>query len=60
MKQLVLKNRFTLLTTVILAYVFVLVLEGVLAGREPELLKFENSLFELNLEQLQEISDRWL
>lgn len=60
MKKIILKNRFTLLGTIILAYTFLLVAEGLVTSREPELLRFDNSLFELNLEELSEISDRYL
>ncbi|MFT4860873.1 MAG: hypothetical protein ACI95C_000071 [Pseudohongiellaceae bacterium] len=57
MKALVLKNRFTLLATCLFVYVITLVVEGVATGREPDLLHFDNSLFELNLLELQELSD---
>lgn len=60
MKKLVLKNRFTLLGTVILSYVAVLMLEGYVTGREPDLLRFDNSLFELNVKELQEMSEQFL
>ncbi|MFT6401101.1 MAG: hypothetical protein ACJAY7_000739 [Pseudohongiellaceae bacterium] len=60
MKKIILKNRFTLLATIILAYVLLLVIEGVVTSREPALLRFDNSLFELNLEELNEISDRFM
>jgi hypothetical protein len=56
MKALILKNRFTLLVTCLLAYVLVLVVEGFVTGRTPDLLHFDNSLFELNLLELQELS----
>lgn len=59
MKKIILKNRFTLLATVLLAYVFLLVVEGLVTSRTPELLHFDNSLFELDLEELREISDRF-
>jgi len=60
MKKIIFKNRFTLLTTTILAYVLLLVIEGMVTSREPALLRFDNSLFELNLEELNEISERFL
>jgi hypothetical protein len=57
MKKIILKNRFTLLAAIILAYTALLVVEGLVTSREPALLRFDNSLFELNLEELTEISD---
>lgn len=57
MKKLVLRNRFTLLGTVLLAYISVLVVEGLVTDRKSDLLIFDNSLFELNVKQLQEIND---
>jgi uncharacterized protein YjeT (DUF2065 family) len=60
MKKIILKNRFTLLTTIMLAYVLLLVIEGMVTSREPALLRFDNSLFELNLEELNEISNRFM
>lgn len=60
MKKIILKNRFTLLATIILAYISLLVIEGLVMDREPELLRFDNSLFELNLEELRDISDRYM
>lgn len=60
MKKIILKNRFTLLAVIILAYIALLVIEGLVTNREPELLNFDNSLFELNLKELTEIGDRLL
>ncbi len=57
MKAVILKNRFTLLATCLFVYVVTLVIEGLATGREPDLLHFDNSLFELNLLELQQLSD---
>jgi hypothetical protein len=59
MKALILKNRFTLLVTCLLAYITILVVEGFVTERTPDLLRFDNSLFELNLLELQELSERF-
>jgi hypothetical protein len=59
MKALILKNRFTLLLTCLTVYVVTLVVEGLITDRQPELLKFENSLFELNILELQELGKRF-
>lgn len=57
MKAIILKNRFTLLATCLVAYVAILVVEGFITDRQPELLRFDNSLFELNLLELQQLSE---
>jgi hypothetical protein len=54
-KQLVMRNRFTLLLAVLLSYMLLLAIEGFLSGREPDLLRFDNSLFSLDLRELQEL-----
>jgi len=57
MKAVILKNRFTLLATCIVVYIATIVIEGWVTGREPDLLRFDNSLFELNLLELQELDE---
>ncbi|MFK7862829.1 MAG: hypothetical protein AB8B95_01240 [Pseudohongiellaceae bacterium] len=60
MKNLVFKNRFTLLLTVLLAYVSLLVVEGLVTDRQPDLLRFDNSLFELNVEELRNLNETFM
>ena len=55
MKDIILKNRFSLLATVLSAYIIVVVMEGAVTGREPDWLRFDNSLFTLDLRQLDEL-----
>ncbi len=57
MKDLVLKNRYTLLLTVILAYVILIVVEGAITDRQPDWLLFDNSLFTLDLRDIEELSN---
>jgi hypothetical protein len=57
MKALIFKNRFTVLITCLIAYVFIIVAEGLITDREPELLRFDKSLFELNILELQELAE---
>ncbi|NKB35449.1 MAG: hypothetical protein GKR91_20305 [Pseudomonadales bacterium] len=52
MKDIILRNRYSLLTTVLAAYVLVVVIEGAVTGREPDWLRFDNSLFTFDLRQL--------
>ncbi|MEX0617632.1 MAG: hypothetical protein WDZ76_09930 [Pseudohongiellaceae bacterium] len=51
LKRLVLRNRYTLLLTVILAYVGVIVIEGTLTGREARVFDLENPYFDINIDQ---------
>ena len=54
MKDLILKNRYTLLVTVLTVYMAVLVAEGAITGREARVLDFENPFFDLNINNLEE------
>ncbi|MDD9894325.1 MAG: hypothetical protein OXU66_08540 [Gammaproteobacteria bacterium] len=55
MKDIILKNRYTLLVTVLAAYILVLVVEGAITDRQPDWLKFDNSLFTLDVRELREL-----
>lgn len=57
MKNLILKNRYTLLMTVLAVYVLVLVAEGAITGREARVVRFDNPFFDLNLNNLQEFME---
>lgn len=54
MKDLILKNRYTLLVTVVAVYMAVLVAEGAITGREARVLDFENPFFDININNLEE------
>ncbi len=58
MKDIILRNRYTLLVTVLLVYVLVLVAEGAITGREARVLDFNNPFFDLNINNLDEFSER--
>jgi len=57
MKDLILKNRYTLLLAVLSFYVLVVVLEGIITDRQPDWLRMENSLFSVDLRDLDEWED---
>lgn len=57
MKDLILKNRYTLLLAVLSFYVIVVVLEGIITDRQPDWLRMENSLFSVDLRDLDEWED---
>jgi hypothetical protein len=58
MKDAILKNRFTLLLSVLLVYVLVLVVEGAITGREGTLFDFENPFFEIRINNLEDFQER--
>ncbi len=58
MKNLILRNRYTVLLTTLIVYVVVLVAEGAITGREPQSVKFENPYFDLNLNNFEEFRER--
>jgi hypothetical protein len=57
MKNLILKNRYTLLLSVLSVYVAAVVIEGIITDREPDWLKFDNSLFTLDLRDIGDLAD---
>ncbi len=57
MKNLILKNRYTLLLSVLSVYVVVVVIEGAITDREPDWLKFDNSLFTIDLRNIGDFAD---
>jgi len=58
MKNIILKNRYTLLVTVLTVYIVVLVIEGFITGRQAQVLDFENSFFDLNIKDLEGLRER--
>jgi hypothetical protein len=57
-RALVLKNRYSVLVTTIAVYVLVVVLEGVLTGREARVIDLDNPYFELNIQDFEEFRER--
>ncbi len=49
MRDIILRNRYTLLLTTLVAYMAVLVAEGAITGREARIVDFENPFFGLNV-----------
>ena len=47
-RNLVLKNRYTLLLSVLTLFVAAVVIEGAIVGREPRIIEFENPYFDFN------------
>jgi len=58
MKDLILRNRYTLLLTTLLVYMGVLVAEGMITGREARTIEFENPYFDLNVNEFEEFRER--
>jgi len=52
--KIILRNRYTLLLSVLAAYILVLVIEGALTGREARVVNFENPFFDLNVKNMEE------
>ena len=48
MKNLILRNRYTLLVVTLIVYMGVLVTEGMITGREARVIEFENPYFDFN------------
>ena len=58
MKNLILRNRYTLLVVTLIVYMGVLVAEGMITGREARVIEFENPYFDLNLNNLENFRER--
>ena len=57
MKNLILRNRYTLLLSTLIVYIVVLVAEGAITGREAMSVEFENPYFDLNLNNFEEFRE---
>lgn len=49
MKQIILKNRYTLLLFVLGSYLLAIVVEGLITGREPNFFNLDNPFFEIKI-----------
>ena len=58
MKNILLKNRYTLLLSVLVVFMVVLVAEGAITGREARVIDFENPFFDLSINDFEEFRDR--
>ncbi|PCI77742.1 MAG: hypothetical protein COB20_07460 [SAR86 cluster bacterium] len=58
MKDLILRNRYTLLLATLIVYMGVLVAEGMITGREARVIEFENPYFDFNMNEFEGFRDR--
>ena len=58
MKDIILRNRYTLLLATLIAYMGIIVVEGMITGREARLIEFENPYFDFNLNEFEGFRDR--
>jgi len=50
----VLRNRYTLLVTVLVSYILIIVIEGEITDREPQAYTFENPYFDFDVNTTEE------
>lgn len=58
MKDLILRNRYTLLLATLIVYMGVLVAEGMITGRKARLIEFENPYFDFNMNEFEKFRER--
>ncbi|GJM12114.1 MAG: hypothetical protein DHS20C12_05170 [Pseudohongiella sp.] len=58
MKNTILKNRYTLLLVTLIAYMGVIVAEGMITGREARVIEFENPFFDFNTNDFEQFRER--
>ncbi len=58
MRDMILRNRYTLLLVTLIAYMGILVVEGMITGREARFIEFENPYFDFNLNDFEGFRDR--
>lgn len=58
MKEMILKNRYTLLLATLVIYMGALVAEGMITGREARVLEFENPYFDFNVNEFEQFRER--
>lgn len=58
MKDLILRNRYTLLVVTLIVYMGVLVAEGMITGREARVIEFENPYFDMNFNNFEQFRER--
>ena len=58
MKDLILRNRYTLLVVTLIVYMGVLVTEGMITGREARVIEFENPYFDFNSTNFESFRER--
>lgn len=58
MKNLILRNRYTLLLATLVVYMGALVAEGMITGREARVIEFENPYFDFNVNDYENFRER--
>ena len=57
LRNALLRNRYTLLFSVLALYIMVIVTEGAITGREARLFDFNNPFFDLNVNNIEDFMD---
>ena len=57
MKNIILKNRYTLPVVTLVVYLGALVAEGAITGREVRVFEFENPFFDFNVNNFEEFGE---
>jgi hypothetical protein len=58
LRNLLFKNRYTVLVSTLLVYILVVVVEGAITGREARMIDLENPFFDLNIREFEEFQRR--
>jgi len=58
LKDLVLRNRHTLLLSTVAAYIVLVVVEGIVMDRDSRVFSFNNDYFEFNATNIEEFESR--
>ena len=58
LRNLLLRNRYTVLVSTLLVYILVVVLEGAITGREARVIDLDNPFFDLNIREFDEFQQR--
>ena len=56
-RNLIMKNRYTLLLTTILAYILAVVVGGAVTGRDARVIDLENPFFDLDVRDFDEFRE---
>lgn len=59
-RKFILRNRYTLLASVIVCVVLVVIVEGLVTNRESRVYTFDNPFFELDLNNIEQWQNRSL
>ena len=59
-KKYILRNRYTLLASVIVSVVLIVIVEGMITNRESRVYSFDNPFFEIDLNNIEQLQNRSL